>query len=125
MKRLISLVCGSLVLLVMFLAPGNAVQAEEACECPGTVLTGAERNKLVAELLKSDVFKQARIELENEGYVWQGAGAIEVRNLEVIAPSLLGYQVMIINETGNVEAAAFMLMDGSLTYMGHAPLDVH
>jgi hypothetical protein len=127
MKRLISLVCGSLVLLVMFLSPGNAVQAEEHddCGCPGTVITGAERNKLVANLLKSDVFKQARVELKREGYVWQGAGAVEVRDLDEVMPSVVGYQVMIIDEAGNEEAAAFMLMDGTLAYGGHAPLDVH
>jgi hypothetical protein len=91
MKRFISLVCGSLVLLLMFLSPGNAVQAEEQddCGCPGTVFTGAERNKLVAELLKSDVFKEAKLVLKEEGYVWQGAGAIEVRDFTNLTSSEL------------------------------------
>lgn len=90
MKRLISLVCGSLVLVLLFLSPGNAVQAEEQdCECPGTVMTGAERNKLVANLLKSDVFKQEKLMLEKQRYVWQGADAIEVRDFTNLTSSEL------------------------------------
>jgi hypothetical protein len=129
MKRFISLVCGSLVLILLFLSPGNAVQAAEHddCGCPGTVITGAERNKLVANLLKSNVFKQAKIELkdEDEGFRWQGASEVEVRDLDEIMPSVIGFQVMIQDKAGNEEAAAFVLLNGTFTYLGHASLDMH
>jgi hypothetical protein len=128
MKRFISLVCGSLVLILMFLSPGNAVQAKgqptDDCGCPGTVITGAERNKLVANLLKSDVFKQAKIELEEEGYVWQGASMIEVRDFDEVVSSLVGYQVMIVDGAGNEEGAVFFLMDDTFEYITHAPLHI-
>jgi hypothetical protein len=125
MKRFISLVCGSLVLILMFLAPGNAVQAEEQddCECPGTVFTGAERNKLVANLLKSSVFKEERLELKKEGYVWQGAGAIEIREL---APGTVVYQVVFLTENGVEVGAAFGLLSGSIINLEYlAPIHDH
>lgn len=124
MKRFISLTCGSLVLILMFLSPGNAVQAEEAqCECPGKVLTGAERNKIVANLLKSDVFKEEIIELEKQGYVWQGAGAIEVREF---APSVMIYQVVFLDEGGIEVGAGFGFMSGSIISFDYiAPIDDH
>ncbi|MBY0097156.1 hypothetical protein [Mesobacillus maritimus] len=125
MKRFISLVCGSLVLILLFLSPGNAVQAEEQdeCDCPGTVFTGSERNKLVANLLKSNVFKEERLELKKDGYVWQGAGAIEVREL---APGMIVYQVVFLSENGEEVGAAFGLISGSIQNLDYlAPIHDH
>jgi len=125
MKRFISFVCGSFVLILMFLAPGTAVQAEEQddCECPGTVFTGAERNKLVANLLKSNVFKEERLELKKDGYVWQGAGAIEVREL---APGMIVYQVVFLSGNGVEVGAAFGLISGSIQNLDYlAPIHDH
>jgi hypothetical protein len=115
MKRFISLICGGLVLILLFLSPGNAVQAEEHdCECPGTVIKGEERNKLVANLLKNDVFKQEKLRLEAKGNVWQGASAIEVRDL---APGVLVYQVVFLSEDGIEMGAAFAPMFGSIIFL--------
>jgi hypothetical protein len=118
MKRFISLVCGSLVLILMFLSPGNSVQAEEACDCPGTVLTGAERNKLVANLLKSDVFKQAKHDLKNEGYAWQGAGAIEVSDFRNLTSSELLFMLGIPEEHPMYAELIHMDMAGILETLG-------
>lgn len=90
MKRSISFIFGSLALFLMFFAPSDFVQAEETdCNCPGTVITGAERNKLVADLLKSDEFKSVKKDLMKEGYKWQGADAIELRDFSNLESSVL------------------------------------
>ncbi|MCM3668136.1 hypothetical protein M3181_03860 [Mesobacillus maritimus] len=128
MKRLVSIVCGCLVLLMMFVVPGNAVLAEENdCQCPGTVITGAERNKLVADLLKSDEFKAAKKQLmKEEGYTWAGAGAIEVRDLaEVVQmPTFIGYQVVFKDRSGALQGAAFFNIMGEMQYSGEVfPID--
>ncbi|MCM3585247.1 hypothetical protein M3182_05755 [Mesobacillus maritimus] len=129
MKRLVSIVCGCLVLLMMFVVPGNAVLAEENdCQCPGTVITGAERNKLVADLLKSDEFKAAKKQLmKEEGYTWAGAGAIEVRDfgeVEGYPAAVLVYQVVFVDQDGSLQGAAFFNIMGEMQYSGEVfPID--
>lgn len=90
MKRRLSVIIGSLALFLMFFAPSGFAQADETeCECPGTVITGAERNQLVADLLKSDEFKTVKKDLMKDGYKWKGAGAIEVRDFSNLESSVL------------------------------------
>lgn len=126
MKRSLSLIFGSLALFLMFFAPSGFAQAEETeCECPGTVITGAERNKLVSNLLKSDEFKTVKKDLMKDGHKWQGAGAIEVRDLSDLFPGLIIYQVVFLDETGSLQGAGFTLMDGELVYGGIFPLEGH
>lgn len=126
MRKFLALVCGSMMVFLLFFTPGNVVQAEEDCGCPGTVITGVERNKLVADLLKYGEFKMVKMELENQGFSWQGADAIEIRNLNGIYPdfpSLIGFQAVFVDEFGALEGAGFFLIDGSLSYVGHFPIE--
>ncbi len=127
MKRRLSLILGSLALFLMIFAPSGFAQAEETdCECPGTVITGAERNKLVSNLLKSDEFKTVKKDLMKDGYKWQGADAIELRDLSELVPfNLKGYQVLFLDEAGKLHGAAFSLVDGQLAYGGIISLDDH
>lgn len=86
MKKFLTLLCGGLIALSLFVATGNTVKAagttnavEEPCGCQGwTPLTGAERNKIVADFISSEAFKGKKMELNKEGYKWNGAHAIEV-----------------------------------------------
>src|SRR4051794_33221421 len=102
MKKLLTLLCTSLIVLLMFATPGNTVIAaqnvvdnvtylgppppgevedpgDDNCTCHDLVpLTGSERNKIVANLLKSDVFKNQKMNLKREGFKWNGASGIEV-----------------------------------------------
>lgn len=62
--------------LVLFLSPSNLVSASDDCGC-GHV-AGAEKNKIVADLLKSDAFKAKKQELLEQGYMWNGVNGAEV-----------------------------------------------
>jgi hypothetical protein len=82
MKKILTLLCTSLIVLLMLVGPGNPVQAEEPgddCTCHDLIpLNGSERNKIVAVLLSSDAFKIKKSELISNGYSWNGAKSIEV-----------------------------------------------
>lgn len=82
MKKLLSVLFTSLIVLLMFAAPGNPVQAEETgddCSCHDLLpLTGAERNKMVAAFISSSEFKSKKADLISSGYKWNGANTIEV-----------------------------------------------
>jgi hypothetical protein len=80
MKKILSLLCGSLIFLLMFAAPGNVALAHEGdgCGCVTEEITGAEKNKIVADLLKSDQLKNARKGLMEVGFKWNGVGNVEV-----------------------------------------------
>jgi hypothetical protein len=85
MKKILSLLCGSLIVLLMFAAPGNPVQAEEEpCIC-GDIITqeilGAERNKIISNLLKSDEFKTIKKVQMQHGLKWNGVNNIVVENV--------------------------------------------
>ena len=49
-----------------------------SCGCVTKEIFGAEKNKIVSNLLKSDEFKNAKKELKEEGYKWKGVSDIEV-----------------------------------------------
>jgi hypothetical protein len=62
--------------VVLFLSPSNVVRASNVCGCGQVV--GAEKNKIVADLLKSDAFKTKKHELLEQGYKWNGVSGAEV-----------------------------------------------
>jgi hypothetical protein len=118
MKKIVTLLCTSLIVLLMFVAPGNVAFAEDECECITEEITGAEKNKIVADLLKNVEFKYKKQELMNDGYRWNGVKEIEViRNITYGGLIMVG--VPFIAEDGTVMMAAFF--EGS--YMGIAPRD--
>ncbi|MCL6570115.1 MAG: hypothetical protein K6T88_00330 [Bacillus sp. (in: Bacteria)] len=84
MKKILSVLFGSLILLLMFAVPGSPVQAEEndECGCVTEEISGAEKNKMVSNLLKSDEFKNMKKEQMQSLYKWKGVSEIEViRNI--------------------------------------------
>lgn len=88
MKKLVSLVCGGALALSLFAAPGTPAEAagpkvipthsEDDCECNVTPILGAEKNKIVANLLSSQEFKNTKFSFTNAGFIWRGADNIEV-----------------------------------------------
>lgn len=62
--------------MMLFLSPTSRVSASDDCGCGQVV--GAEKNKIVADLLKSDAFKAKKHELLKQGYKWNGVDGAEV-----------------------------------------------
>ncbi|MFK7691227.1 hypothetical protein [Paenibacillus sp. HJGM_3] len=62
--------------MVLVLSPIGRVSANDDCGCGQVV--GAEKNKIVADLLKSDAFKAKKQELLKQGYKWNGVDGAEV-----------------------------------------------
>jgi hypothetical protein len=120
MKKIVTLLFTSLIVLLMFMGQGNQVQAagnviylglapdivhDDNCGCDELKpLTGKERNKIVSELLKTETFKKERKLLQLSGYKWNGAGAIEVIKADG-SPILVG--VPFTTEEGEIEFYAF------------------
>jgi hypothetical protein len=82
MKKIVTLLCTSLVVLLMFVGPGNIASAHEGVPgCPCNFfnpLEGAEKNKVIAKFLSSDEFKEAKSDLVDKGYKWKGVSQAEV-----------------------------------------------
>jgi hypothetical protein len=105
MKKILPFLFTSLIVLLMLVGPGNPVQAAQnvvylgevpnfvhppGCGCEDLKpLTGPERNKIVSDLLKTDVFKDARKDLMSQGITWNGAGTVEVIKVDN-TPVLVG-----------------------------------
>lgn len=124
MKGYLSLMLGSMIITLMLAMPGNVVQAEELegghCGCDVTVLTGAERNKMVADLNSSSVFKDVKENLKKSGYNWNGAGATEI-----IINHSQGDMILVgakYTSTDGLDfAAAFLYINEQFIYMGLVP----
>jgi hypothetical protein len=126
MKKLLPLLFGSFIALLIFVAPGNPVKAaevdqpavaqDEGCACHDvTPILGAERNKMVADLISSEVFKTVKKQYTAEGYKWLGAHDIEIIKFNVTGMILTG--VPFVNSEGVMEI--FVFIDGS--FMGISP----
>jgi hypothetical protein len=118
MKKILSLLCGSLIVLLMFAAPGNvalAHEGEEGCGCETREITGAEKNKIISNLLKSDELKNFRKGLMEIGFKWNGVGEVEVVYNVTFDTMMVG--IPLSYEDGSIWTAAFF--DGVL--MGIAP----
>ncbi|WP_409275938.1 hypothetical protein V1499_10170 [Neobacillus sp. SCS-31] len=106
-RKLLSVLFSGALAFGVFAVPGNAVKAaEEPCDCHSWVpISGAERNKEVAGLLRSDAFKDKKAELWSKGYNWNGAHSIEVINP---FPQLVMVMVPFVNPVGEVEQHVFI-----------------
>jgi hypothetical protein len=99
MKKYLSLLIGGFIFLFMFAAPGSSVKAEGLstnapfvqnsitkgstdCGC-GTPILGAEKNKIISEILKSEEFKNVKKEAMKEGFSWRGVEGTSVSDLGV------------------------------------------
>lgn len=82
-KSILSLLA---VLGIFFLFSPGVSAHEEAGEDPHphmevVSVTGAEKNKLIADLLKSEAFKNFKKELKESEYHWNGVSGIEIDRL--------------------------------------------
>jgi hypothetical protein len=105
MKKILSLLCGSLIVLLMFVGPGNVALAHDGdhdCGCEVEQLQGAEKNKIVSNLLKSDEFKNVKKKYMKNGFKWTG-----VSKVEVLKNHTVGGMIMV--------GVPFYLEDGSVT----------
>lgn len=113
MKGFVKFLCSGLLVLLMLVGTGNAVFAHEGegpgedCGCPYIYLDGAERNKLVANILKSTDFHNLKEGQEVEGYSFAGADLIKVVKPNTGEDFRLG-AVPFINESGQIKYAAFV-----------------
>ncbi|WP_460348503.1 hypothetical protein [Pseudoneobacillus sp. C159] len=120
MKKLVIILGGFVMAFgLMFVSAGNSVLAHEGddCGCPNVeMIVGAEKNKMVAELLKSNGFKDFKKSLMENGYSYRGVHDIEVANF--IDYGFIAIAVPFINKDGAVEMKVFV--DG--VYMEFAPI---
>ncbi|MGG1675389.1 hypothetical protein ACIFOT_06480 [Neobacillus sp. NRS-1170] len=112
MKKVLTLLFGGLIALTLFVSTGNTAKAAGECGCNALLITGSERNKIVSELLKSDGFKNKKMELKEKGYTWNGA-----KNIEVI--NLIDYNAILTAAAftnNNGEEIMFIFKDGKFLY---------
>jgi hypothetical protein len=108
MKKIFTMLCGSLVLFLIFAAPGNSVQAEEhSCSCETTEISGAEKNKIIANLLKSDELKNARKGLVEVGFKWNGVSGVEVVYNKTYETMMIGLPISY--NDGELWTAVFLM----------------
>src|SRR4051812_40487285 len=102
MKKVLSLLFTSLLVFLMFVGPGNVALAHEGdsgCGCVVEEITGAEKNKIVSNLLKSDEFKDARKGLKKIGFKWNGVSEVEVVYNHSFQIMMSGLPVYNVDET--------------------------
>jgi hypothetical protein len=109
MKKIVTLLFTSFVVLLMFVGPGNVVKADENdeghCECIVKPVYGAEKNKIVSNHLKSTEFKNVKREHLENGFNFLGAEYIQV--LYNITEDVMMVGVPFIAEDGTVTMAVF------------------
>ncbi len=121
MKRLFVMLLGSFAVLLLVFSPGNSAYAAEIsdgdshCGCEVTYFSGEERNKMVAGLLKTEKFKSEKILLEQNGYIWMGADAVQVIQNHTYSMTLVG--VPFVNEAGDFQVLGFWI-NGGYTFLG-------
>ncbi|MDR7001087.1 hypothetical protein [Neobacillus niacini] len=118
MKKFLTLFMAGFMVLLMFVVPGSPVKAEEPdCHCEDvTPIIGAEKNKIVADLISKDEFKHVKLEAIHSGYTYQGVSKIEVLSNYFYGVTIVG--VPFVNSEGNVEM--FVFIDGH--FKGNSPM---
>lgn len=105
MKRLLAMLLGSLAVVLLVFSPGDSAYATEPsegghCGCVVSPVNGAERNKIVADLLKNEQYKSFKAELEQAGYIFKGAENVEVIIIHTVYGNLLSAGAFFKNEEG-------------------------
>ncbi|TWE01714.1 hypothetical protein FB550_10580 [Neobacillus bataviensis] len=117
MKKLFTVISGLVIAGSLFVTSGNTAKASE-CGCDTSPILGAEKNKIVANLISSLEFKEAKQSIKYEGFSWKG-----VKNIEVIVNHTHDDALMIgvpfYNQDESIEMAVFI--NGH--FMGHNPLE--
>ncbi|SDN32232.1 hypothetical protein [Bacillus sp. OK048] len=128
MKKFLSLLCGSLILVLMFTGTANPVKAasptnvldskSDTCECHAvTPIYGMEKYKIILNLLGSKEFSKTTKKLLKDGYYWNITAEIEVLKHNQYGTIMVGVPFKSIRGTSYM--AAFF--DG--VYMGISPAD--
>ncbi|MEH7109660.1 hypothetical protein [Bacillus sp. JJ1764] len=131
MKKLISVVMGALVAFSLFAVTGTPVKAataqsftasltssvhESDCHCDDvTPIVGAEKNKTVASVISSKVFKDVKQSIIKDGNSWRGVSNAEVYYQNYYHVTIVGFPYY--DKDGTVMMAVFF--DG--VYKGSAP----
>lgn len=129
MKGYLSLLFGSLIIVFMLVSPANVAQAKVVqpapgeCDCPVTYIMGAEGNKWVADLLKSEAFKSAKVDAKEKGYKWNGADEMEIVRFNADGSILA--RAPFVNADGIKEYAGFIYDEGAFIYKGIFPEEAH
>jgi hypothetical protein len=108
MKKIVTLLCTSLIVFLMFVGPGNVAFAHEGegdCGCIVEPVYGAEKNKIVSNLLKSEEFKKVKKENIMTGLKWTGVKEIEV--IYNVTHEIMMVGVPFINNDGTVLMEVF------------------
>ncbi|MEH7114837.1 hypothetical protein V7124_21125 [Neobacillus niacini] len=122
MKKVLTLLFTSLLVFLMFVGPGNVALAHEGdsgCGCVVEEISGAEKNKIVSNLLKSDEFKIERKGFKEVGFKWNGVNAVEVIYNHSFETMMIGLPVYNVDDT--IWTAVFF--DGVL--VGISPPETH
>lgn len=77
-QKFSTIILASFMVIALTFVPGNFASAHEGDDCGCGIVTGAEKNKVIADMLKSDVFKAKKKELKATGYQWNGVDNFEV-----------------------------------------------
>lgn len=120
MKKLLSVIGGLVIAGSLFLTTGNTAKAAETDDCPChqvTIIMGAERNKMVADVISSESFKNVKAELGQDGFKWTNAKDIEVIKYNLNGKILIG--IPFVNNQGYKVMAGYL--DGK--YAGAAPFE--
>ncbi|MEH7415381.1 hypothetical protein V7266_08895 [Neobacillus drentensis] len=120
MKKLLTVIGGLVIAGSLFVTSGNTAKAAETDDCPChqvTIIRGAERNKMVADVISSENFKNVKKELEQDGFKWTNAHDIEVIKYNLNGKILIGIPFM--NNQGFIVMAGYL--DG--VYSGTYPLE--
>ncbi|MEH6954763.1 hypothetical protein [Neobacillus drentensis] len=117
MKKLLTVLCGGFIALSLFVTTGNTVKAADDCGCDVSPVFGAEKNKIVAELISSQAFKDAKFSLMYDGISWKGA-----KNIEVIVNHTHDNALMVGVPYYTQEGSLMMAVFINGVYMGLAPM---
>lgn len=114
MKKILTSFCAAIVVLLMFVSPGhkaeaasNKVTLNNDCGCDVTYILGAEKNKIVSDLIKNEPFKLVKMSLFQDGYTWNGVSGIEVVRPNNDSDSI-GITVPFTDENGIEQVAVFV-----------------
>ncbi|WP_066304750.1 hypothetical protein [Bacillus sp. FJAT-29814] len=119
-KKIMALLFGGAMAFSLFAASGNPVQAAEDpdCECHNvTPIFGAEKNKIIANVISSQEFKDMKLAVIKDGDTWRG-----VKGTEVMVNNYYGFTIVgipYLSQDGTAMMAVFI--DGK--YMGSSPKD--
>jgi hypothetical protein len=120
MKKMLTLLFTSLIVLLLFAGPGNVASAHEGkedCLCDSfTILDGVEKNKILAKFLASDEFKALKLYNLESGYKWKGISKAEVTKfIQDVHLDPKDPESQVIIKTGSIGVAVpFFRNDGKL-----------